>query len=113
MTPDSEAEAQAAAERQAQAEHGTGRVQERAPEWGAERLPEEPGEGVHIPLSELSAAALGAIVEEFVTRDGTEHTEGERKVAQMMAVLERGEAEIWFNERTRTCNILRVDGRRG
>ncbi len=69
----------------------------------------DPEKGVRIPLGELSDDALHAIVEEFVTRDGTEHTEGERKVAQVMGLLERGAAEVWFNEKTRTCNILRVD----
>ncbi len=68
-----------------------------------------PEQGVQIPLDQLTEDALHAIVEEFVTRDGTEHTEGERKVAQVMALLERGAAEVWFNEKTRTCNILAVD----
>lgn len=67
----------------------------------------EPPPGVHIPLDQLSHEALHAIVEEFVTRDGTEHTEGDRKVAQVLRLLERGEAEVWFDEKTRTCNILR------
>lgn len=65
-------------------------------------------EGVPIPWEDLSPDALRTIVEEFVTRDGTEHTEGERKVAQVMALLEKGDVEIWFDEVTRSCNILRV-----
>lgn len=68
---------------------------------------DDPPPGVHIPLDQLSEEALRAIVEEFVTRDGTEHTEGARKVAQVLALLERGDAEVWFDEKTRTCNILR------
>lgn len=71
----------------------------------------QPEQGVHIPLEQLSEDALEAIVEEFVTRDGTEHTEGERKVAQVMALLQSGGAEVWFNETTRTCNILSTQKR--
>ncbi|QDV10042.1 hypothetical protein Poly30_56040 [Planctomycetes bacterium Poly30] len=73
------------------------------------RPSEEPPSGVHIPLDQLSDDALHAIVEEFVTRDGTEHTEGDRKVAQVLELLERGKAEVWFDEKTRTCNILKVE----
>lgn len=108
----SESEAQEAVERQARAEGGFARDQDSAPEERSSPAPRadtDPEQGVRIPLEELSDEALHAIVEEFVTRDGTEHTEGERKVAQVMALLERGDAGVWFNEKTRTCNILRVD----
>ncbi|MEM8709926.1 MAG: YheU family protein [Planctomycetota bacterium] len=44
-------------------------------------------EGVHIPMADLSEEALDAIVLEFVTRDGTEHTETAKKHAQVMARL--------------------------
>ena len=95
-----ESEAQEAAEREARAEG--------APSGGdGVAARKAPDQGIQIPLEELSEEALHAIVEEFVTRDGTEHTEGERKIAQVMALLERGEAEIWFNGKTRTCSILR------
>jgi len=71
-----------------------------------DRTPEDPGEGVRIPLDQLSSGALQAVVEEFVTRDGTELTDGERKTKQVMAMLESGEAEVWFDPSSRTCNIL-------
>jgi uncharacterized protein YheU (UPF0270 family) len=109
-----ESEAQEAAEREARAEGGIVGESERASHDAPNDVPSSEPEpdtelGVRIPLEQLSDAALHAIVEEFVTRDGTEHTEGDRKVAQVMALLERGDAEVWFNERTRTCNILRVE----
>ena len=111
-----ESEAQEAAEREARAEGGALLDRESGSSAGgappadlASDSAGDPEQGIQIPLTELSEAALHAIVEEFVTRDGTEHTEGERKVAQVMALLERGQAEVWFNEKTRTCNILRVD----
>jgi len=61
--------------------------------------------GVRIPFRDLSPEALRGVVEEFVTRDGTEFTDGAKKVAQVLALLERGEMEIWFDETSRTCNI--------
>ena len=99
-----ESEAQEAAEREASAEGGAADASPEAAREAPERAPDV---GVQIPLEQLSSDALHAIVEEFVTRDGTEHTEGDRKVAQVMARLESGDAEIWFNEKTRTCSILR------
>ena len=106
----SESEAQEAAEREARAEGHLASTASNAPETARPQAPKaDPEKGVRIPLDQLSDEALHAIVEEFVTRDGTEHTEGDRKVGQVMALLERGAAEVWFNEQSRTCNILRVE----
>ena len=105
----SESEAQEAAEREARAEGHLGRLIESPVDSLARRPRDEPEKGVRIPLDQLSDETLHAIVEEFVTRDGTEHTEGDRKVAQVMALLERGAAEVWFNEQHRTCNVLPVE----
>ncbi|MDE0828874.1 MAG: YheU family protein [Vicinamibacterales bacterium] len=66
----------------------------------------EPKLGIRIAPSDLSPEALRGVVEEFVTRDGTNLAEGEVKVAQVMSLMERGEVEIWFDEATRTCNIV-------
>ena len=54
--------------------------------------------GIRTPFEQLPPATLAAVVEEFVTRDGTEMTE----------LLRRGEVEVWFDQVTKTCNILRV-----
>ena len=64
------------------------------------------GDGVPIPLDQLSSEALRAVVTEFVTRDGTELTDAARKSEQVIALLESGRAELWFDPATRTCNIL-------
>ncbi len=69
---------------------------------------EEP-RGVRIPADQLSPSALRAVIEEFVTRDGTETTEAEKSIEQVRALLTRGEVELWFDETTRTCNILPAD----
>jgi uncharacterized protein len=64
---------------------------------------------VNIPLSELSADALNAIIEEFVSREGTDYGEGnfelEAKCAAVRRQLERGEAEICFDPASETIDI--------
>ncbi|MEM1448822.1 MAG: YheU family protein [Planctomycetota bacterium] len=64
--------------------------------------------GTRIPLDRISPEALRAIIEEFVTRDGTELSEAEVKVQQVSAQLASGRAEIWFDPTSGTCNILAV-----
>jgi len=61
---------------------------------------------VRIPIDDLSRDALRNVVEEFVTRDGTDMTEASTKIDQVLAMLESGEAELWFDAETRTCNVL-------
>ena len=64
--------------------------------------------GIRIPFEQLPPATLEAVIEEFVTRDGTEMTEARRKIDQVTEALRCGEAEVWFDQVTKTCNILRV-----
>lgn len=61
---------------------------------------------MHIPHTQLSSAALHAIVEEFVTRDGTDHSSIERRVETMLAQLDAGGVELHFDDTTQSCNIL-------
>jgi len=67
---------------------------------------------LQIPLSELSTAALDAIIEEFVLREGTDY--GERsfdlasKCVAVRKQLERGEAQICFDPATETIDIQPV-----
>ena len=67
---------------------------------------------VEIPHTSLSPEVLQALIEEFVTREGTEYgrvdVELETKVAQVLAQLERGEAVITFDDETQTCSIEAV-----
>ena len=53
----------------------------------------------------LAAVTLRAVIEEFVTRDGTELSCVETKITQVLDLLRRGEAELWFDPDTGTCNI--------
>ncbi len=62
-----------------------------------------------IPYQELSPDALQALVEEFVTRNGTDYGNCEtsltEKVRQVVQQLEKGEAVIVYDTTMETCNI--------
>ncbi len=61
-----------------------------------------------IPHGKLSPFALREIVEEFVTRDGTDHSEITHRVVMVLEQLENGSVELYFDDRTRTCNFVSV-----
>jgi uncharacterized protein YheU (UPF0270 family) len=71
---------------------------------------------VEIPYTELSADALRGVIESFVLREGTEYGERdvslERKVADVLRQLERGEAHIVFDPNTETVDIVVKPSRR-
>lgn len=64
--------------------------------------------GIKILPAELAAETMRSIVEEFVTRDGTELTDAATKIGEVERHLRDGTVEIWFDEATRTCNLLPV-----
>ena len=47
-------------------------------------------------------------IEEFVTRDGTDHTSADKRVESVRRQLDSGEAELHFDPDSETCNIVRV-----
>jgi uncharacterized protein YheU (UPF0270 family) len=66
--------------------------------------------GVIVPHCDLSERALQGLLEEFVSRDGTDsgYTElslGQR-VEQVRRQLERGEAVVVFDPAARSVNII-------
>ncbi len=61
---------------------------------------------MHVPHRLLTAGALRAIVEEFVTRDGTDHSAVERRIELVLRQLDLGSVELHFEQETATCNIL-------
>jgi uncharacterized protein YheU (UPF0270 family) len=69
-----------------------------------------PEESIEVPYKRLAPEALRGLVEEFVTRQGTDYGARERtleeKVADVMRQLERGEAKIMFDLTSRTSNIV-------
>ena len=68
---------------------------------------------VKIPYDQLSPKALQGVVEEFVTRAGTDYGEVEipleTKITQVVAQLRSGKAVIVFDEETDSATILRSD----
>ena len=71
-----------------------------------EPLPSEP---VVVPHTALDAELLRAVIESYVLREGTDYGESEipldRKVASVVAQLERGEAQIIFDPDTDSVDI--------
>jgi uncharacterized protein YheU (UPF0270 family) len=64
---------------------------------------------MEIPPEEISAAALRGIIEEFITREGTEYGAREvplaTKVAEVAAQIRRGDVVIDFDPITDTVDI--------
>ena len=65
---------------------------------------------MEIPHSQLSDKALRAIIEEFVTREGSEYGpigySFEDKVDHVIKQLERGEVVLTFDAASETCNLI-------
>ena len=59
-----------------------------------------------IPYQKLSPEALREIIEEFVTRSGTELTDGEVMIEQVERRLEKGKIVITYDPEAGTCNIV-------
>lgn len=68
---------------------------------------------VKVPYDQLSPEALHGVIEEFVTRDGTDYGEKEipveTKIAQVLEQIKSGKAVIVFDQKSETCTILRSD----
>ena len=68
---------------------------------------------IKIPYDQLNPETLNGVIEEFVTRDGTDYGEIEAsletKISQVLGQLKSGKAVIVFDQGSETCNILRSD----
>jgi uncharacterized protein len=66
--------------------------------------------GMIIPYDRLSQEALQGLIEEFVTRNGTDtgYADGslEENVEMVMRQFKRGEVVIVYDEATETANIV-------
>jgi uncharacterized protein YheU (UPF0270 family) len=66
--------------------------------------------GIELSPNQLSPEALRGLIEEFVTREGTDYGAIERsveeKIAQVSAQLASGEARLVFDPTTQTTNIV-------
>ncbi len=67
---------------------------------------------IEVPADSLSREVLRALVEEFVTRAGTDYGAVERtldaKVADVLRQLERGEVHIVFDPESETTTLVPV-----
>ncbi len=65
---------------------------------------------MEIPYQSLNSATLENLVEELVTRNGTDYGEREtsldEKVSQVKRQLDSGEAYILYDEELQICEIL-------
>ena len=63
-----------------------------------------------IPVNKLSAEALQGVIEEFISREGTDYGEieasQETKFRQVKYKLETGSAVLIFDDETETTNIF-------
>ncbi|MDD2853795.1 MAG: YheU family protein [Desulfuromonadaceae bacterium] len=66
--------------------------------------------GVVVPLDRISPDALQKIVEEFVTREWSELSDGgysmDDKIAQVLQQLKENRAKVVFDLASETCNIV-------
>lgn len=65
---------------------------------------------MNIPYDQLDENTLNSLIEEFVTRSGTDYGEDEvtlnEKIEHVMEQLRRNKAHITFDEESKTCNIV-------
>ena len=73
-------------------------------------MTDETPEGVEIPPNELSPEALTGVIDEFVTREGTEYglddVSLESKRAAVKRQLAKGEVVILFDPAQGTVNLV-------
>ncbi len=67
----------------------------------------------NIPVNKLSPEALQGVIEEFISREGTDYGEiavsRETKFRQVKSKLESGSAVLIFDDETETTNIFLAD----
>jgi len=66
-----------------------------------------------IPVNKLSAKALQGVIEEFISRNGTDYgaieASLETNIRQVKSKLESGSAVLVFDDETETTNIFLMD----
>jgi uncharacterized protein YheU (UPF0270 family) len=66
-----------------------------------------------IPINKLTAKALQGVIEEFISRNGTDYGEIESSLEtnfrQVKYKLENGSAVLIFDDQTETTNIFLAD----
>lgn len=68
---------------------------------------------MEIPHNQLPERTLLAIIEEFISREGTDYGHREytldEKVEKVKSQLLKGEIKLLFDSETSTCNLVKVD----
>ena len=68
---------------------------------------------VIVPYEQLEPETLNNVIEEFVTRDGTDYgaveVSLELKISQVLNQLKSKNAVLVFDNQTETCTILKSD----
>lgn len=68
---------------------------------------------VQVPIESIQQATLSRLVEEFVTRDGTDYGSREipteQKASRAMAALQAGQAVVVFDPNTGSVTIVDAD----
>lgn len=68
---------------------------------------------VKIPIDQLSPEALQGVIEEFVSRNGTDYgmtdVPLETQMQQVKSQLKSGQAVLVYDEEMQTCNILSAE----
>lgn len=68
---------------------------------------------ITVPVEQIEAETLKNIVEEFVTRDGTDYGETERslvhKVDEIMAKIRTGKILVVYDEELESVNLMDAD----
>jgi len=68
---------------------------------------------MRIPHTELNQSTLKSLIEEFVSRDGTDYGEIEvsldEKIAQIIQQLDNNEIFIVFDAETESCTMVTAD----
>ena len=66
-----------------------------------------------IPHNQLPEQTLLAIIEEFISREGTDYGHREytldEKVEKVKSQLLNGEIKLLFDSETSSCNLVKVD----
>ncbi len=71
--------------------------------------------GVVVPFDLLSAEALEGVIDDYITREGTEYGHAEQSLQekrhQVLQQLRSGEAHIDFDEDSKTCTLIASSSR--
>jgi uncharacterized protein YheU (UPF0270 family) len=64
---------------------------------------------VIVPYQNLSPETLANVIQEYVTRDGTDLNDATTKAVAVNRALVRGELVLVFDEGTGSCNLIARD----